>query len=329
MSSVSFVVPVYNTPLDELQRCIASIMDAGCPACEIIVVDDGSKMELSNAYREYTVSLHTTAVRYIHQANRGVSAARNAGISMAENDYIMFVDSDDILLPGAFGDSYNADFVMFCHYFIKGRGNKIFRSAITGESREISHQEHAWTVLQGKLRGACGHLYSRQFLLRNQIWFEEGCIQGEDADFNFLFMTMQPTVQFIKKPVYQYLFTSKTELNRWKRLPKEILMSEAKRFERILAYLPMVFPETCEQRRQALLTQRVQLIYRNSIELCCAGQATKENRIVIENLISEIQLPLTADSKTKRKYFSIKNRAWWMVFLNAWLRMCYLWIMGI
>lgn len=61
---------------------------------EIIVVDDGSK----DNTREVISGLDDR-VKYIYQANAGVSAARNTALQAASGDYVGFLDSDDVWLP--------------------------------------------------------------------------------------------------------------------------------------------------------------------------------------------------------------------------------------
>ena len=44
MKDISFVVPVYNTPIEKLEKCIKSILELREKFdIEIVVVDDGSK----------------------------------------------------------------------------------------------------------------------------------------------------------------------------------------------------------------------------------------------------------------------------------------------
>jgi glycosyltransferase involved in cell wall biosynthesis len=57
-------------------------------------VDDGSRDDTAQrVQREFP------RARYLYQANRGVSAARNAGIRQARGEWLAFLDSDDEWLP--------------------------------------------------------------------------------------------------------------------------------------------------------------------------------------------------------------------------------------
>ena len=48
---ISVVIPVYNTPIKKIARCLNSICSDDMTALEAIVVDDGSKPEFSASYR--------------------------------------------------------------------------------------------------------------------------------------------------------------------------------------------------------------------------------------------------------------------------------------
>lgn len=66
-------------------------------AFEAIVVDDGSGDRtgaIARSLRDSRLSVMTTA-------NRGVSRARNTGLWLARAPLVLFLDADDLLLPGA------------------------------------------------------------------------------------------------------------------------------------------------------------------------------------------------------------------------------------
>lgn len=96
---VSTIVPVYNT-VNELERCINSLLNQTYADIEIILVDDGSEDgsgQICDRYAE-----RDNRVKVIHQENAGVVAARKAGVRAAKGEYVSFIDSDDYIDEGMY-----------------------------------------------------------------------------------------------------------------------------------------------------------------------------------------------------------------------------------
>ncbi|MGH8061503.1 MAG: glycosyltransferase family 2 protein [Pseudoxanthomonas sp.] len=91
---ISAIIPTYNRR-ELLLRALDSVFSQTHPIDEIVVIDDGSTDGSEAAVRER----HGDRIRYIWQANAGVSAARNHGMSIAKGKYFALLDSDDEWLP--------------------------------------------------------------------------------------------------------------------------------------------------------------------------------------------------------------------------------------
>lgn len=89
---VSVIIPVYNR-LVYLAEAIESVLAQSYPTYEIIIVDDGSVVDVVGALTPYS-----DRVSYVRQDHKGVSAARNLGVRMSQGEYLAFLDSDDIFM---------------------------------------------------------------------------------------------------------------------------------------------------------------------------------------------------------------------------------------
>lgn len=103
MQSVSIIIPIYKTA-SYIGACLDSIIKQECDIAKIecILVNDhtpDNSMEIvTEKLRQYTGDIDFKILN--HAENQGLSIARNTGTNAATGDYILFVDSDDILVPG-------------------------------------------------------------------------------------------------------------------------------------------------------------------------------------------------------------------------------------
>ncbi len=97
---LSVLVPVYRVEA-YLEACVASVLDQGEHGVEILLLDDASP-DRSGEIARALQARHPDVVRVLaHAHNRGLSAARNTLLGEARGRYLWFLDSDDLLLPGA------------------------------------------------------------------------------------------------------------------------------------------------------------------------------------------------------------------------------------
>lgn len=92
---IDIIIPVYNTPIDDLKRCLSSIERQSFKNYKVYIIDDGSFDEVRNFLDEYVRDKDEVIVK--HVVNGGVSRARNIGIDSSSAEYLTFVDSDDTL----------------------------------------------------------------------------------------------------------------------------------------------------------------------------------------------------------------------------------------
>ncbi|MGO4172576.1 glycosyltransferase family 2 protein [Bosea sp. TAF32] len=77
-----------------IRQALDSVQKQTVQDFEIIVVDDGSTDNSRSVVNEASASFGGK-LRYIYQANKGVSGARNTAIGASIGDYITFLDPDD------------------------------------------------------------------------------------------------------------------------------------------------------------------------------------------------------------------------------------------
>ena len=96
MSSVSFIIPVYNKSsfLKYVIKCLKN--QSGDFEREFIFIDDGSTDNSYEIISSLTKDLENTQI--LKQKNLGSANATNKGIKSARMKYLKFLDADDIIL---------------------------------------------------------------------------------------------------------------------------------------------------------------------------------------------------------------------------------------
>ena len=205
--SVTVVVPAFNVGayIGELLRSLSAQTLA---AFEAVVVDDGS-----TDHTCAVIEAHADArVRLIRQANRGVSAARNAGLAAARGTYVIFLDGDDLLHPQALERLSNAlerhpDAVASYGTFIKIRED----GEQQPDQKPLQRQHYPAgdilaQVIEQNIFANGGHVLLRRDVALAIGGFDPGLSLSEDWEFlcraaargDFVFIGQAPEVLYLR-----------------------------------------------------------------------------------------------------------------------------------
>lgn len=200
---ISVIIPVYKVEA-YLPACLDSVLGQDYRQLEVILIDDGSPDTSGEICDRFAQG--DSRIRVIHQKNGGAAAAKNAGLRIATGEYLSFVDSDDLLEPGAYRhmvglmEAHGADAVR-CSF------RNLYRS-----HGEDHHYPQGTQVVEGRefLRAFAtdwtggllwNKLYKRE--LFDGIFFEEGH-KIDDEYFTYRGMMNANKVVCDDRVVYNY-----------------------------------------------------------------------------------------------------------------------------
>ena len=232
---VSIIVPAYNRE-KEIAGCIKSLINQTLKEIEIIVIDDGSTDNTSEAVKAFD----DARIKLIKTENRGQGLARNTGISIAKGEYIGFVDSDDDVSPVMYEKMYekaiefNADMVQCCTSFIKSSGTSI-KPKLENEFVDIIDSFEyvkAFYCTSKHANGPCNKILSAQFLRETGLQFPDSKVfYCEDLMFNLYLLEKLKRVYFMKDAFYNYNIS---EEGHFLREPEIKLLKTCDLYEQVL-----------------------------------------------------------------------------------------------
>lgn len=184
---ISIIVPVYNVEAFIIECLDSIVMQKYDGELECIIVDDcgtDNSIRLCENYIEkYIGDIKFSIIK--HKQNRGLSAGRNTGLKAATGDYVYFLDSDDYIQKDTIKalakplEIFTPDFVIG-DYNLVGSNRlypklKLKEGVYNGNDTIInSFCKEQWYMM------AWNKLCNRQFLLKNNITFQEGLIHEDN-----------------------------------------------------------------------------------------------------------------------------------------------------
>ena len=327
---ISFIIPVYNTNIDKLQRCFLSIGKIKAISFEAIIVDDGSKSEIAEFCIKYVQN--NKSFKYIRKENGGVSSARNLGIDNACGNYISFVDSDDEIEPTIYTSfliSKNSADIIFTDLLLIEKNRK--EKWIVCDTKEITYEKMIQRVLlNGKANGPCCKFIKKEFLQQHRIYFREDIITAEDLVFLLDMLIKKPSITYIDKVSYYYHREKSTGFDRLKKNPEKHYLNYIEAYQKELTCISRgkFTVDEIDNLRKLSAEKYIKSIFDTTLEII-------ESQIPLQNIKKCLEKAIilvdkqNVDLKSKvRKNLLLKKR-WSIIKILALTRRIYLNIKGL
>lgn len=213
---VSIIIPVYNGGLD-LPRCIESVHAQSYANIEILLLNDGSRDDLSLPLLRMYAQVDPR-IRLTDQPNQGVSATRNSGLELAQGEFIQFVDCDDYLRPDATQQLVSAAITHDCDLVIAPytmvhppKGDKPERAQTYSLLPEGVYTQHEFALALMERPASFyfsvlwNKLYRRSIIEEMHLRFDSKIHWSEDLLFNCQYYRRLNRVCSLAEPFYSYV----------------------------------------------------------------------------------------------------------------------------
>ena len=274
--AISVVIPTYNRA-DHLLRCLAALQHQtiGPSKFEVIVVDDGSTDETHNRLRPF---ITTGFVRYFRQDNSGPARARNVGIRAATGQIILFLGDDIMAAPQLLEEhlSYRRRFtgeplavLGFTEWSDTADVTPLMNYQGLGQFGYHRIQEGSVDPdnLSYKYFYTCNGSVDRQFLLDNDLFFDEDYVYAMGEDGELAYRMQQKGLRIVYDPralAYHEHHTTFEDACRRKFLMGQIDVLHAKKHPELsdLSFLNSTWQSWCKHRVRRLVAWLVHPILR-------------------------------------------------------------------
>ena len=187
---LQILVPHYKEPTEVIKPLLDSIaiqQNIDFSQIGVIICNDGTNVKLDLPEYPMRVDIYD-------EPHRGVSGTRNACLDHATADYVMFCDADDMF--------YNA-----CGLYIIMREieNGVFDTLVSvflEETRDPKTKSPVYINHEMDSTFVHGKVHRRQYLINNNIRWNENLTIHEDSYFNILCQRLAREVKYCPTPFY-------------------------------------------------------------------------------------------------------------------------------
>lgn len=193
---LQILIPQYKETDEVLKKLLDSIMlqrNVNFDDIGVIIVNDGSNVHLSRAF----LNTYPFEIKYIFNEHKGVSATRNRALKEATADYIMFCDADDMF--------FHCLGIQLILREVKEKHPLCFYSTFLEEvPDEKDKTKNLYNARSNAFVFVHGKVYNRQFLIDNNIYWDDELIYHEDGYFNGLALGHMKTTDIVycNEPFY-------------------------------------------------------------------------------------------------------------------------------
>lgn len=183
-AEVSVIIPLYNTE-KYITETIQSVINQSFTNWELIIIDDGSTDSSSLKVKTF---LTDSRITYHHQANSGVSVARNNGIKLATAKHIAFLDADDVWKKTNLEEKLivlkdeTVDFV-FCDIELINERSESILTTLVGTDEDMLKHNLLWD--KDVIPTPCSNLVLKKKCMDGGLKFDTNFSTAADQDFCF------------------------------------------------------------------------------------------------------------------------------------------------
>ena len=214
---ISVIIPVYNAA-PYLNTCISSVLTQSHQNVEVIIINDGSTDDSDSICRE--LAKKDDRILYRQQVNKGVSSTRNDGLDLCAGEYVLFLDSDDYLsdnfienalekMQSSESDLYIGGFITFHQTekkVFQQNNPKIYTGKELFENLGVKYHSEWLGIIGSKM-------YKREIIENHHLRFPADINLGEDACFNFQYISLVQNIFFDSDAGYFYRIANQDSLS--------------------------------------------------------------------------------------------------------------------
>ena len=195
---LQFLVPQYKETEEVISFLLDSIecqVDIDKKDIGVIICSDGGNYILDRKF----LDKYSYDIDYVVCTHRGVSATRNSAFLLSDADYVMYCDSDD-----GFCNTFALK-IIFQNIDISEKEGKPFDLMSTKfYSEKQAEGDTPWSL------SICDHnnvyihsrVYRREFLVDNNLYFNEKIWANEDSFFNISTTFFSKNTKALNIPIY-------------------------------------------------------------------------------------------------------------------------------